>query len=1013
MKKLWILILMLPIAFYGQNTSSQQLQKKADSLSKIRKFDESFLIWEQLQKNKNDKNFSLYSANYLYTKAMDEVEKGNYNQAIVYFKKALPFHSKIQPTSQNKKLISDTYLELSYCLDDWDEVLKYLNICYSYTLKNLPKDANVYRSLVDIGDVQRRTRNYEQSIVSLEKALKLIYKLAPKDYEELGYVHNLLAISYSDLHFHNQSLHHYTKSLELHIQSNRLDKAYVVNSANNTIWENLNYGDEAKARELVAFLNKNFYKWYRQKEFATTDVGTLKNWNLHFKSLLYLSNLRMNVLDKKESIAKKYLDSIVLVFDNYSEDRKKKDNTMLLSRYAYENVFLFKPIDDVPNSKNHIEFNLKTLQIARKSESKHDELVACLKLANAYTRYKKYTEALNVIEESKKIKEPFFNASRFTIEVLEATLRYNLNQNNESKLVFLKSYQKLLAKQRTLKNLKSLHYSDFKKFNSDVFIRNVLNTANIYFKSYQKSKSKDDLVTANNLYFIVSDMFSEFYQKGKYNYRLNEFNKEIASGLLQTQLLINPNDTKKIKAILNRIENNSSQHLWNIFESKNSQNLKVPASLIQEYNQLVFEKNALMHSGEIKKMSAIDQKKVIQIEQKIQQTTAAINKFDAAYQTFKSNSFDVEKVQNKLKKNQTMVKYVVTDLNVYAFVLNQDDIQLRYLCPTKTARTLTQNHLKNIRLIDQNYVQSATKLHETLLQPILEKHPTTSLIVIPEDFLNYISFESLQNKKGQWLIKNYLVSYAYSMKLWDILQEKRISTSSNQFVSFAPNYDKIPSAQQNRGLRRGNLFDLKEAKNEAKVISNLFKGQLFLNEQATKSNFLQSTTSYNFHHLAMHSLMEDNYNESSLVFTNNQKVYFNELYQLNFPSKMVVLSACNTGVGEHENGEGIMSLSRALTYAGVKSSVYSLWQVPDKETSEIMIAFYENLKDGQSKDEALANAKRTFLEKNPMKNHPFYWAGFVVNGDVRPIDEGISIFVYLGIALLIGSAVFLLRKKLF
>ena len=85
-------------------------------------------------------------------------------------------------------------------------------------------------------------------------------------------------------------------------------------------------------------------------------------------------------------------------------------------------------------------------------------------------------------------------------------------------------------------------------------------------------------------------------------------------------------------------------------------------------------------------------------------------------------------------------------------------------------------------------------------------------------------------------------------------------------------------------------------------------------------------------------MLEDDYSNSSLVFTNNQKVYFDELYQLNFPSKMVVLSACSTGLGTQESGEGIMSLSRALAYSGVKSSVYSLWQVPDKETSEIMIS---------------------------------------------------------------------------
>ena len=101
---------------------------------------------------------------------------------------------------------------------------------------------------------------------------------------------------------------------------------------------------------------------------------------------------------------------------------------------------------------------------------------------------------------------------------------------------------------------------------------------------------------------------------------------------------------------------------------------------------------------------------------------------------------------------------------------------------------------------------------------------------------------------------------------------------------------------------------------------------------------------------------------------------------------MDVLSACDTGNGVLKSGEGIMSISRALTYAGVQSSVYSLWQVPDKETAEIIIDFYKNLKEGQYKDEALSNAKKTFISKNPLKAHPYFWAGFVVNGNTEPLE---------------------------
>lgn len=1015
MKSLLFIFLFCITLVFGQNNENELMDKKADSLEKLKKFDESAVIWNELKKNENNTNHNYYSGRFLYATGYVEAhQKGNYNQAISIFNQAESFFLKCPDRKTIKKWLSNTYLELSYCYWDWEEALKINKKGYDYTLKNLPNDYNIVSFLVDQGDIYRRLRNYELSIISLEKALKKINTLTPNDFEQLAYTHNLLGISYSDLHIHNQSIYHYTKGLEYHIKANSSDKAYLVNSMNNVIWENLDYGDEKKAKEILSQLNKNFYKWYNHKDFATTDAGSFRDYNLHFRALKYLANLRCNVLDDKMDQAKKYLDSISQVFDRYPEERKKIDNTLLLGRYGFEKLYASVSEKDVLKTGEHINFNQRTLEIARFSESKHDELVASLQLANAYFKYKKYNEALKTIEESKKIDEKFFNGSRFSVQILEATIFNVLQKPNECKNILLKSFEKLLSKPKMLKSLKSMDYNDFKKFNSAVFIRNILNSADLYFAVYQKSQSKEDLLVANNLYFIASDMFAEFYQKGKYNNSLKLFNQEIASGLLNTQLLIDPNDKSKIKRILNRIENNSSQHLWNVFEIKNSQNLKVPPPLIRNLNELVFEKNAIEQQLELSKDDQELKNKLADLDKNIAKIKVAINEKDQSYETFKSGNFSIENIQKKLTNKQLMIKYVVTDKNVYAFAIQNASIELLHLGETASIKKIVNQQVKQINSIDGNYVKTAKLLYEKIVSSILENHSVQAIVFVPEDFLNGVSFESLTNKKGQLLVQNYHTSYAYSIKLWDILQtnKKRVNDLS-RFVSFAPNYTKIPNDNQMRGLRRADLFDLAEAKKEAQKISDLFEGKLYLNEEANRKNFLQATTDFSFHHLAMHSLLEEDYAKSSLVFSNNQKVLFDELYQLNFPSQLVVLSACNTGIGSMESGEGMMSLSRALTYSGVKSSVYSLWQVPDKETSEIMIAFYENLKEGQSKDEALANAKRDFIQNNPMKNHPFYWAGFVVNGDVLPIQESTNWWLYIGIGLTVGLLIFLFRKKLF
>jgi CHAT domain-containing protein len=128
---------------------------------------------------------------------------------------------------------------------------------------------------------------------------------------------------------------------------------------------------------------------------------------------------------------------------------------------------------------------------------------------------------------------------------------------------------------------------------------------------------------------------------------------------------------------------------------------------------------------------------------------------------------------------------------------------------------------------------------------------------------------------------------------------------------------------------------------------------------------------------------------------------------------LVVLSACETGIGQLHRGEGMMSLSRAFMYSGVPSTVISLWKVPDNATALLMAEFYKFLKDGQRKDVALANAKLAFIKNNPEMNSPFYWAGFVVNGKIEPVSiSDSSMKWWIGAAALgVLAILFVYRRK--
>ena len=95
---------------------------------------------------------------------------------------------------------------------------------------------------------------------------------------------------------------------------------------------------------------------------------------------------------------------------------------------------------------------------------------------------------------------------------------------------------------------------------------------------------------------------------------------------------------------------------------------------------------------------------------------------------------------------------------------------------------------------------------------------------------------------------------------------------------------------------------------------------------------------------------------------------------------LVVLSACETGVGETRRGEGVFGLLRAFEIAGAKTVVVSMWSIPDKATRDLMVSFYRRVEKGQSKGTALRDAQLEFV-RNHSARHPYFWGAFVSVGE--------------------------------
>ncbi|MGI8788321.1 MAG: CHAT domain-containing protein [Pyrinomonadaceae bacterium] len=333
----------------------------------------------------------------------------------------------------------------------------------------------------------------------------------------------------------------------------------------------------------------------------------------------------------------------------------------------------------------------------------------------------------------------------------------------------------------------------------------------------------------------------------------------------------------------------------------------------------------------------------------------------------------------------------------------------------------------------------ARVVDEKVMQPIRallgdSKH----LLVSPDGELNLIPFEALFDEKGRYLIENYSFTYLTSGR--DLLRMQMSRESKNKTLIIAAPIFGLPAAetkggnQARRTLRHINkrrsvtaardlsgvyFAPLNGTAQEARLIQTLFPDATFLTGAQATETALKQVAAPRILHIATHGffLEDENFlNDKSQTATRDAKTTIEsenpllrsglalaganqrstngddgiltalEASGLNlWGTKLVVLSACDTGVGEIKNGEGVYGLRRAFTLAGTESLVMSLWSVSDYTTRELMTNYYKNLKQKMGRGAALRQAQLEMLKRKG-REHPFYWAAFIESGEWANLD---------------------------
>lgn len=475
---------------------------------------------------------------------------------------------------------------------------------------------------------------------------------------------------------------------------------------------------------------------------------------------------------------------------------------------------------------------------------------------------------------------------------------------------------------------------------------------------------------------------------------------------------------------------------------------EVPMAVVNYEKQLQDEINGL------RKLLADEQDKAQQSEQKISFFNARLLvllvKHDSLVEDIEQNhpkyyalKYDrsvitLKQLLETLAEDEGIIEYVLANSCVYIMAISKDNISfkrifinqdfnssLQYLIGLKTS-DLSKHRQENTL----EFIRHSGNLWKFLIKPVYDGLKNKKLIIIPDGLLGYLPFDILLNtdvetdvqtfRELPYLLKEFPVSYSYSSSLRFNPYFNDHKTASGNLVAFAPTYS--GSQQDDDQNFRNSFANIPNAEMEALNAKQIFGGRVFLDKEATRENFLSNSSGYKIIHLAMHALINDSLPMfSELVFTNSNDestsnlLHTYEIYGLNLDAELVTLSACNTGTGKLQQGEGILSLARGFVYAGVPSVVMTLWEVQDESGSEIMNSYYTYLSEGDQKAVALQKAKLDFLTSaNMLKSHPYYWSSYIVSGDTSSLssNNGSKFMMIFGFALItIFIALITMLKK--
>lgn len=550
----------------------------------------------------------------------------------------------------------------------------------------------------------------------------------------------------------------------------------------------------------------------------------------------------------------------------------------------------------------------------------------------------------------------------------------------------------------------------------------------VYHLYIQKgSPTRKQLLHALSISDLAMEMLVKLratYRTEGARYKLSELSQAISHQAIQTtsRLYTQTKEQSYLYRLFNYIENSKSSLLLQAVQQLRAQKVsRVPDWVVEKENKLKTEIAYL--SGEIyyeaKKGKDMDKKRLEKLEKELAEAEKKypdyLDYIEKTYPEYydlkyKQRPIDCQELQKRMGDKEILLNYVVVDSLIHIMLVEQEKIVYRTIAtPQRLGRSITK-YIRSLKGENPNdFVKYSNIWYETLIKPI-EKHlDDRSIVVIPDAELNYLPFELIPTaiisqsfsssktkdysvyKEVPYLIRKAAIAYNYSATLYLEAKEHDYSNVPDGFMGFAPDFSNVKSFTLTNRHQQSKYQDLllsplDNAALEVKKIGSLTKGASYTGFDATEAIFKAEASKYGVLHFATHGILNHKYPlYSSLVLLGDDNedglLHTYELYNMQLNAELVALSACNTGVGTIQKGEGAMSVARGFAYAGCPNIAMTLWPVSDQATQILMENFYTYLMQGMPKAQALQYAKLNFLDAGSgLICVPYFWSGLILVG---------------------------------